>query len=90
MKVCSVRIGKTKYARQKYIASTLNSGMMRKADHKILFITYAGLSNAELKEIEEQVRSKAEFDTIICQKASPAISANCGPGSFGLLFALKE
>lgn len=90
MKVCSVRIGKTKYARQKYIASTLNSGMMRKADHKILFITYAGLSNAELKEIEEQVRSKAEFDTIICQKASPAISANCGPGSFGLIFALKE
>lgn len=63
---------------------------MREVDKKLLFITYAGLTNEELKEIEEQVKRKIAFEDIIYQKASPAISTNCGPGSFGLLFMLKE
>ena len=63
---------------------------MHKVDKKILFITYAGLTNEELKEIEEQVKSLGDFENIIYQKASPAISANCGPGTFGLLFMLKD
>ena len=31
----------------------------------------------------------ARFEEVIYQKASPAISANCGPGSFGLIFAVR-
>lgn len=90
MKVGAIRIGTKDYAWKKYIASTLNSNIMRKVDKKTLFITYAGLMNDELKEIERQVRSRGDFENIIYQKASPAISANCGPGSFGLLFMLKD
>ncbi|MBO5486619.1 MAG: DegV family EDD domain-containing protein, partial [Eubacterium sp.] len=88
MKVGAVRIGTRDYARKKYIASTLSD--MGKVDKKILFITYAGLTKKELKDIEEQVNRKRTFDNIIYQKASPAISANCGPGTFGLIFMLKD
>lgn len=88
MKVGAVRIGTRDSAWEKYIASILRS--MDKVDKRILFITYAGLSFQELEKIEEQVTSKYSFEQVIIQKASPAISANCGPGSFGLLFMLKE
>ena len=51
-----------------------------------MFITYAGLSYEELQEIENMVRKKIAFERVIYQKASPAISINCGAGAFGLLF----
>jgi len=87
MKVGAVMIGTKDAARKKYISSTLN--VMGEIDLRILFITYAGMTRKELKEIEEQVKSRVMFEHVIYQKASPAISTNCGPGSFGLLFMLK-
>ncbi len=87
MKVGAIRIGTKDYARRKYITSTLN--VMGEIDNKILFITYTGMKREELREIERQVKEKVTFENIIYQKASPAISSNCGPGSFGLLFMLK-
>ncbi len=87
MKVGAVRIGTKDTARKKYISSTLN--VRGEIDRKTLFITYAGLTVKELKEIEEQVKDKIMFEHVIYQKASPAISTNCGPGSFGLLSMLK-
>lgn len=88
MKVGAVRIGTREYAWKKYISSALKN--MQRADLKTIFIPYAGLSNEELEEIEKLVKSKADFENIIFQKASSAVSANCGPGSFGLMFMLKE
>lgn len=87
MTVGAIRMGTRDYARKKYVASMLKD--MHQADRKILFITYAGLNRGQLKEIEEQVKEKMQFEHVIYQKASPAISTNCGPGSFGLLFVLK-
>jgi len=87
MKVGAVRMGTKDHARRKYITSTLH--VMGKIDKKTLFITYTGMKREELKEIEEQVKDKVTFENIIYQKASPAISSNCGPGSFGLLFMMK-
>jgi len=87
MKVGAIRMGTKDHTRRKYITSTLNT--VGEIDKKILFITYTGMKREELKEIEEQVKDKVTFENIIYQKASPAISSNCGPGSFGLLFMLK-
>ncbi len=87
MKVSAIRIGTRGYTWKKYIDSALSNG--NEIDKKTLFLTHAGLSNKELAEIEEQVKKKVAFENIIYQKASPAISTNCGPGSFGLLFVLK-
>lgn len=88
MKVGALRIGTRAYAWKKYISSVLN--VRGEIDKRILFITYAGLTTEELNEIKEQVKSKVPFERIIFQKASPAIATNCGPGTFGLLFMLKN
>lgn len=88
MKVGTLRIGTRDYVRKKYIASALhNRGAI---DTKILFISYAGLTPEELDEMKEQVKARIPFEQIICQKTSPAVAANCGPGTVGLIFVLKE
>lgn len=88
MKVGAIRIGTRNYVWKKYIASTLRS--VREIDTNTLFITHAGLTREELMEIEKQAGNKVSFNNIIYQKASSAISTNCGPGTFGLLFMLKN
>lgn len=87
VKVGSVKLGNRERARQKYISSALH--IKREIDKKALFIAYAGLTKEELQEIEAQVNSIAEFEHVICLKASSALSTNCGRGAFGLSFALK-
>ena len=87
MKVGSILMGAKERIQGKYIASMLKN--KKAIDTDILFITYAGMTRSELASIEEQVKKKVEFQQIILQKASPAISTNCGPGSFGLLFMMK-
>ena len=88
MKVGAIHVGRRHHVWKKYIFSALST--LHEMDKKTLFITYAGLTNKELKEIERLVKSKVSFENIIYQKASPAISTNCGPGTFGLLFLLKN
>ena len=39
---------------------------------------------------EEQIRKEAYFEHIVFQQASAAISSNCGPGTFGILYFLKS
>ncbi len=84
MKVGAIRMGTRRAVHKKYIASALKS--KSRIDKSLLFITYAGMNPDELEKIAAQVRSKIAFDKVIYQKASPAISINCGPDSFGLLF----
>ncbi|MBQ7564188.1 MAG: DegV family EDD domain-containing protein [Lachnospiraceae bacterium] len=76
--------GTKESAWKKYISSALST--TRPVDTKLLFITSAGLTQAELRQIEKEVRKIVTFEQVIFQKASSAISVNCGPGSFGLLF----
>lgn len=88
MVVGAIKIGTKKMAWKKYIESALkNEGRI---DKELLFLTHAGLSYGELQEIEAAVREKITFEKIIYQKASPAISINCGTGAFGLLFMYKS
>ena len=85
MKVGKLWAGTRDNARKKYISSALKGTI----DTRTLFITYAGLSAEELEHIASQVKKKVEFQEVIYQKASPAVSTNCGPGAFGLLFMMK-
>ena len=88
LRISSIRIGAKERVWGKYIAATLKG--KKAIDTGTLFITYAGVTKGELTAIEEQVRERADFQDIIYQKASPATSINCGPGSFGLLFMTKR
>ncbi len=85
--VGTVHIGTRKNVWRKYIRSELKSPA--KIDQRLLFITYAGLRPKELDEIAAQVRERVPFENVIYQKASSAISTNCGPGTFGLLYLEK-
>ena len=87
MKVGGIFAGTTENVRKRYIKSALET--VHPIDNRMLFITYSGLSKEELNWIKEEVSKKVTFEKVIYQKASPAISTNCGPGCFGLLYLLK-
>ena len=55
----------------------------------MIFITYVDVSEEDLQWIEKEVRKIAAFNFVIFQKASAAVSVNCGPGTFGLLYMDK-
>ena len=88
MQAGAVKIGTRKSVWKKYVDSTLKGA--GKIDTRLLFLTHAGLSFEELQEIEKMIGEIITFEKVIYQKASSAISINCGPGAFGLLFLVQE
>ncbi len=87
MGVARVYFGTREYAWKRYIKSAFRvSGSI---DKRILFITYVGMTKRDLDRVKEAVQEQIHFDEIFVQKASPSIAANCGPGTFGLLFFTK-
>ena len=70
-----------------YISSVLSNPAG--IDTSILFVTYVGLSKRDTDWIREQVEKHVQFDEIYFKQASPAVSVNCGPGTFGLLYMEK-
>lgn len=84
IKVQGIIVGKKDRAYKKYIKEQLQD--KKKIDPSILFLTYAGCSVKQLKEIEKEVNKYVNFEYIQWQKASATISSNCGIGAFGLLF----
>ena len=87
MKMGGIIFGDSDKARKKYIRKALRGGNI---DAETLFITYAGISGDVLRQIREEVESIAKFEHVYIQQASPAISINCGPGSFGLIFRRRQ
>jgi len=79
--------GSRESAWRSYINSTLSSGAI---DTRILFVTYVGLSKRDTDWIKAQIEKKIKFDEIYFKQASPAIAANCGAGTFGLLYREKD
>ncbi len=83
-----VWIGSTKYAYRRYIHRAIPVDTIPDAD--IAFVTYADVPEDTLKWIEEEIQKTAYFEHIVFQQASAAISSNCGPGTFGILYFLKS
>ncbi len=87
MQVRRVIFGNREDAWAKYIKKTFMDA--DRVDTNVLFITYAGMKMSELEEVKRQVLAIVPFEKIYLQKASPAISINCGPGTFGLIYSEK-
>ena len=83
-----VWMGSTKYAYRRYIHRAIPVDTIPDAD--IAFVTYADVPEDTLKWIEDEIRKTAYFEHIVFQQASAAISSNCGPGTFGVLYFLKS
>ncbi len=83
--VGGVGLGRWSSVKKAYIRKELKD--FDRLDNELLFITHAGLSQEDLGEIREETEKYADFKDIRFVEASPAISSNCGRGTFGLLFA---
>ncbi|MBE5872238.1 MAG: DegV family EDD domain-containing protein [Lachnospiraceae bacterium] len=88
IKVETLCFGTGDFVWKRYISGVLRK--WRSIDKETVFITYSGLNQKELERIENYIRKKVKFDNVVLQEASPAISTNCGPGSFGILYRLAE
>lgn len=87
VKIDTICVGSKWNAYKTYISKAFSTD--KRPDKDVLFITYVDLDEDMLDRICSEVRKLAKFETIIFQQASAAISSNCGPGSFGLLYFLK-
>ncbi len=83
----NILLGTRDAVRRGYIRRALRNPAT--IDDSVLFVTYVGMREGELKQIEEEIRGIMEFKKIWFQKASPAVAINCGPGTFGLIFSRK-
>lgn len=88
MIVGGIAIGNFSRVAKHYVRKVFaNAGSI---DRRILFITYAGMNDQKLRYIQSLVNQYCPFERVYLQKASSAISSNCGPGAFGLLFMKKN
>ena len=58
-------------------------------DLDLLFVTYVAVPEEDIEWVEKQIRRRSNFEHIIFQRASAAVSSNCGPGTLGLLYFEK-
>lgn len=79
--------GDREFAWKRYINSVLSNPSA--IDDNVLFVTYVGLNKKDTDWIREQIEKKMKFKEIYFKQAAPAISVNCGPGTFGLLYREK-
>ncbi len=84
MTVKGLILGARERTWKRYVESCLKH--TARIDKSLLFVTYVGMKNKELEFVREEVEKIVSFERIIFQKASPAVAANCGPGTFGLIF----
>lgn len=56
----------------------------------IIFLTWAGVDAKLLKEIEKEIKKYQKFHTIVVNEAGSTITGHCGPGTFGILYFLKD
>ncbi len=82
-----LRFGALGQAKDRYIRAAFADP--KSIDNSVLIIIHAGVSAAELQDIEEKVRSVITFDRVIQNQVSSAIAINCGAGSFGFTYMLR-
>ena len=87
-RIGGIWMGKTKSAYKKYIASAFPVDII--PDPEVAFITYMDVPTETLDWIKEEIGKYAYFENIVIQQASAAISSNCGPGTFGILYFVKS
>ncbi len=86
-KIKGLITGNREKAEETYIRKILKRA--DKIDPSVLIITYTGLKREEVEKIRDRMLAKVPFERVYLKKASPGITINCGPGTFGLFYAEK-
>lgn len=79
-------LGSTERSFHRYIKKVLKR---KSINSEVLFLTYAGCTEKQRREIREEIDKYQSFDKIYEQPASAAIASNCGNGCFGLIYERK-
>lgn len=80
-------IGSRRHAYHRYIKSAFPADIV--PDEEVVFVTYVDVPEDTLMWIKEEIDRNAYFENVVFQKASAAVSSNCGPGTFGVLYLAK-
>ena len=88
MTVGSILVGERDSVCKAYIKRALRNP--DSIDPSVLFITYVGMKLDEVEAVKEEAMKIVKFEKVYLQKASPAVSINSGPGTFGLIFSKKD
>ncbi len=83
----SMMFGTRKASWEKYISQTLRNGQA--IDPDMLLIECVGMNVSEKELVVDNVRKYVTFKDVIVENASPAISINSGPYTFGLIYMMK-
>ncbi len=86
--VGGVWIGSTKRAYRQYIRRAFPVDIIPDSD--VVFVTYVDVPMETLLWIKDEISRIVYFEHVVFKKASAAISANCGPGTFGILYFVKS
>ena len=86
--IAGIWSGSTKRAYKKYIRRALPVDVI--PDSEVVFVTYADVPGETLQWIKEEISKRAYFERVVFKQASAAISSNCGPGTFGILYFVKS
>ena len=81
-------MGDTKRAYRNYIRRAFPVDII--PDSEVVFVTYADLPLETLEWIKEEISKVAYFEHVVFKQASAAISSNCGPGAFGVIYFVKS
>ena len=87
MTVGSILVGERDSVCKAYIKRALRNP--DSIDPSVLFITYVGMKLDEVEAVKEEAMKIVKFEKVYLQKASPAVSINSGPGTFGLIYSKK-
>lgn len=88
MTMGGIRFGDFGHAGRSFIRSLFSKS--RNIDKGVAFIIYVGMNEETITQIRDVVLHYCAFEKIYIQKASAAISINCGPGTFGVFYLRRE
>lgn len=81
-----VEFGNYEKAGMHYLKKELRHA--EKIDKEYLFITHAGCLIKKMEQLKKGAEECCAFKHVIVNSASATVSSNCGPDTFGVLFAL--
>ena len=84
MSIMGFWMGSREHAFEKYIHKALP--LRSDPDKDVMFVAYADLTEDEIEMIERTIRRRYDFEHIVFKQITAAVTTNCGPGSFGILY----
>lgn len=75
-------------SRSRYIRGELKQN--KQIDPSLVFVVYAGVEPRELEQICALIEERIKTLRLVCHKLSPALAGNAGPGTFGIIFCVKD